>query len=428
MRFGVLGLVALVLGALLAQAVLQDRGYVLVDFRGYVVEMSVPGLILVLALLYAAIRLAASVLHVPRHIGGRLAQRRTRRSGGRLSEALLRMAEGDWVKSERLLTRGLKGSHAPLAHYLLAARVAQLQGSRERRDKWLRIAYEEQPKEETAILLTRAELQLEGGEATRALATLTRVDKRSPNHPVALALLARAAAAAGDLERLVELLPRLDARVRLGGGELMRLALPALEARLGGPELTRAGLDAYWSTLPKPVRTEPEALALRARALERLGHGELAERELRAALKRRWAAPLVAAYGEVHGKDSAKQLRYAEQRLRDHAEDPALLATAARLCIDGELWGKARSYLESALAIEPDPARYALYGRLLDRLGEGDGATSAFRSGLALLDHGRPELPALAAPPDALPAGRRPRHEGGVGGVGTAVNPSLEAS
>ncbi len=398
MRFGILGLVALVLGALLAQAFLQDRGYVLVDFRGYVVEMSVPGLILVLALLYACVRFVASVLHIPRRIGGRLAHRRTRRSGGRLSEALLRMAEGDWVKSERLLTRGLKGSHAPLAHYLLAARVAQLQGSRERRDKWLKIAYEEQPKAETAILLTRAELQLEGGEATRALATLTRVDKRSPNHPVALALLARAAAAAGDLDRLVDLLPRLGARVRFDAGELVRLALPALEARLAGPELTRAGLDAYWSTLPKPVRTAPEVIALRARSLERLGHGELAERELRAALKRRWSPPLVTAYGEIHGKDPAKQLRYAEQRLREHPDDAALLATAARLCIDAELWGKARSYLESALALEPDPARYALYGRLLDRLGEAERAATAFRSGLALLEQGRAELPALAAP------------------------------
>lgn len=404
MRAGLWGLAALALGALLAQALLQDRGYVLIDFRGYVAEMSVPGLVLVLAAAYVLIRLAAGALRVPSRVGARLARRRTRRAGGRLTQALLRMAEGDWAKGERLLTRGLKGAHAPLANYLLAARAAQLQGSRERRDEWLKIAYEEQPKAETAILLTRAELQLEGGEHERALATLRRIDKRTPGHPLVLALLAQACAALGDLVQLGDLLPRLGRRVPLDPLTLVGIALPALEVRLEGPELTRAGLDAYWTALPPPLRTAPEALALRARVLQRLGHGEQAERELRAALKRRWQEPLVISYGEVHGKDSAKQLRYAEERLREHPEDAALLATAARLCIRGELWGKARSYLESSLALDPAPARYALYGKLLDRLGEAEDASVAFRSGLALLEHGQAELPVLAPParPEAL--------------------------
>ncbi len=47
-----------------------------------------------------------------------------------------------------------------------------------------------------------------------------------------------------------------------------------------------------------------------------------------------------------------------------------------------ELWGKARSYLESSLALAPVPDAYALYGRLLTQLGEDERARSAFRSGL----------------------------------------------
>ncbi|HEX5418933.1 MAG TPA: heme biosynthesis HemY N-terminal domain-containing protein [Gammaproteobacteria bacterium] len=398
MRFAVWGIAALVLGALLAQALLQDRGYVLIDFRGYVVEMSVPGLVLAVAALYAVIRLLAAVVTVPKRVGSRLAGRRTRRAGGRLTQALLHMAEGDWARGERLLTRGLKGSQAPLAHYLLAARAAQRLGSTERRDEWLKIAYEEQPKAETPILLTRAELQLEGGEHARALATLRRIDRRNPNHPVALGLLVRTCAALGDREQLAGLLPRLGRRTRIAVEPLLPAALTALEERFKVPALTRAAFDAYWNSLPQALRAAPEAFALRARTLERLGHGEQAERELRAALKRTWQAPLVAAYGEVHGKDRSRQLRFAEDRLKEHPEDAALLATAARLCIESELWGKARSYLESSLAIEPDAARYALYGRLLDRLGEGERAGLAFRSGLALLEHGRAALPALAGP------------------------------
>jgi hypothetical protein len=63
-----------------------------------------------------------------------------------------------------------------------------------------------------------------------------------------------------------------------------------------------------------------------------------------------------------------------------------------------ELWGKARSYLESSLALAPDPSSYALYGRLLTQLGERERAESAFRSGLGLLSQTDFDVPALNPP------------------------------
>jgi HemY protein len=276
MRLGLWGLAALILGALIAQVLLQDRGYVLIDFRGYAVEMSVPGLLLAWAAVYALIRALAAVWRAPGRLGRRLAHRKVRRAGGRLTQALLRMAEGDWAKGERLLTQGLNGSQAPLAHYLLAARAAQVQGSASRRDEWLKIAYEEMPEAETPILLTRAELQLEGGDHERALATLRRIERRSPRHPQVLAMLARACGALEDHGRLVELLPRVAKRARIEPEALLRLVRPALEAQFAGPEVTRAELDAYWAKLPGAFRRIAGAIVLRARLLERLGHGEQA--------------------------------------------------------------------------------------------------------------------------------------------------------
>src|SRR5262249_17886278 len=140
------------------------------------------------------------------------------------------------------------------------------------------------------------------------------------------------------------------------------------------PDLGEQRLDEIWRGLSKDLRASPALIALRARALERFGRGEEAERELRAALKRDWHRDLVLAYGEVRGVDSAKQLKQAESWLKTYPEDPALLLTAARLCIQGELWGKARSYLESSIALAPAPEAYALYGKLLTNLGEGERA------------------------------------------------------
>jgi HemY protein len=151
------------------------------------------------------------------------------------------------------------------------------------------------------------------------------------------------------------------------------------------------------------LKQSPALIARRALALDRLGLGGDAERELKNALKRNWNAALVAAYGEVRGAEPVKQLQVAEGWLKNYPEDPTLLACAGRLCMANELWGKARSYLESSLALAPSPETYALYGRLLARLGEGEGAARAYRSGLALVspaarDNG-PPLPArLTAP------------------------------
>lgn len=402
MRVSFWVLIALFFGAFLAHFLIEDRGYVLINFRGYLLEMSVPGLLLVLIAAYFAVRAAAAMLRAPRKLGGALAERRIRRAGSKLTRGLVHMAEGDWARSERLLTQGMKGSDAPLVNYLLAARAAQLQGSRERRDEWLKIAFEEQPHAEKAVLLTQAELQLEDGEYERALATLKRIQETHANHPIALALTARAYSALGDKKQLAALLPRLGG-AKLDPQALEDIAVEALQEVIASPELTHEELERRWAELPVQVRKLPRLAVLHAIALDRLGRGKEAERELRTSLKRRWQAPLVAAYGQVHGDDLAKQLRQAESWLLEHSEDAVLLLAAARLSMANELWGKARSYLESSLAIDPAPAAYALYGRLLDQLGENERAALAFRSGLALVDGADPVLPALAPPAPPIP-------------------------
>ncbi|MBN1237736.1 MAG: heme biosynthesis protein HemY [Gammaproteobacteria bacterium] len=398
MRAGLWIVTALFLGAFAAHFMLQDRGYVLINFRGYSAEMSVPGLLLLLTAAYLAIRAVAAVWHAPRRIGGALAERRIRRSGGRLTRGLMHIAEGDWARAERLLTRGANTSEAPLVSYLMAARAAQLQGSRERRDEWLALAHQQLPRAEKTVLLTQAELQFQDGQHELALATLRRVRDTAPNHPIALALAARACAALGDREQLAGLLPRLGG-ARLEPQELEDLAAEALTHRFAGQELTRAALDRYWKSLPTDLRNRPRLAVLRLTALDRLGRGDDAERELRALLKRRWLEPYVLAYGRIRASDTAKQLRQAETWLMDRPEDPALLLTAARLAMLGELWGKARSYVETSIAIDPSAESYAVYGDLLDRLGENDRAAVAFRSGLSLTNGGKTEAVPVLAPP-----------------------------
>ena len=50
-----------------------------------------------------------------------------------------------------------------------------------------------------------------------------------------------------------------------------------------------------------------------------------------------------------------------------------------------ELWGKARSYLETVISIRPTPEAYQEYGALLNQMGEADAAALAFRDGLGMV-------------------------------------------
>jgi HemY protein len=397
MRVGLWTLAAVFLGAVVAHLLLQDRGYVLVNFLGYSIEMSVPALVVVLVAGYFAVRLLMFFWRAPRALGTTVADVRMRRASSRLTRGLIQMAEGDWSKGERLLTQGIKGSESPLINYLLAARAAQLQGSNERRDDWLRLAYERLPEAEVAILLTQAELQLEHKEYERALATLSRIEESHPNHPLALELLVRTHGALEDWARVIALLPKIGGS-RLDAAAIGEPAVAALRHFVARPDLSAADLEALWARLPGTLRKRPALIATHAEGLSRLGRGDAAEKALRKALKSQWDDALILAYGLVESSSPSRQLKRAEQWLKAHAEDAALLLTAARLCMAVELWGKARSYLESSLAIDPQPAAYALYGQLLKELGEEDGAAVAFRSGLALVTRGVADLPALGAP------------------------------
>jgi len=397
MRVGLWGVAAVLLGAFSAHFLLRDRGYVLINYAGYVIEMSVPALLVLLILCYASIRVLFTLWRAPRRLGEALADGQVKRSGVKLTRGLIHIAEGDWSKGERLLTRGLRGTDAPLINYLMAARAAQLQGFNQRRDDWLKLAYEELPNAETAVLLTQAELQLEAAEYERALATLSRIEETHPDHPVALALLAKTHRALQDWDRLIGLLPRLEV-AKLEPEEREQLTAEALAVYCARAELTYEDLERRWAQLPAKVRAASRLIALHATALSSLGRGDQAAREIRAALKKDWNEDLVIAYGRIETQEPAKLLKRAEQWLKAHAEDGALLLTAARLCMAEELWGKARSYLESSLAMAPRTDAYALYGRLLKQLGEDDNAALAFRSGLALVTGAVDEVPALDAP------------------------------
>ena len=395
MKFGLVVILTLIVSAIGANYLLQDPGYVVINFRGYIVEMSVPVLAALIIGLIVSIWVIVQLFRAPRKLGEAAGRYRSGRAGQRLTRGVIEVAEGNFAKGERLLARAAGVSEAPLLNYLQAARAAHLLGQDERRDAWLKQAYETLPGATNAVLLTQAELQLDQQQYEQALATLRQIEENAPNHGHALTLLGRLYFRLEDWEHLGQLLPRLRKHGRLDPDTFdawsIRVSVEKMKQAADGVAVTEA-----WKDVPREYKNDIDVVAGYFAALIRTGEHDRAEKDLSAELKRSWRAPLVRLYGLVEGVEPERQLKRAEGWLRNHAEDPDLLLAAARLCLRLELWGKARSYLETVIALRPTPDAYQEYGRLLTQLGEGEAAADAYRDGLNLAaGNDRPAIPHL---------------------------------
>ncbi|MDJ0938795.1 MAG: heme biosynthesis HemY N-terminal domain-containing protein [Woeseiaceae bacterium] len=387
MKFGLIVVVLAFLSAVAAQALLSDPGYVAISIRGYTIESSVPVLLGGVVALVFALWAAKQIWQAPRRLGAAYGRGRAERAGKKLTAGMIEVAEGNFARGEKLLARAAGSSTSPLFNYLQAARAAHLQGHDERRDEWLKLAYAETPEATNAVLLTQAEFQLDRGQYEHALATLRRIEENSRDHSYANALLGRLYFRLEDWDSLRELLPRLGKHGRVNAETVEKWTVRAhAEALAGAPD--GDALIARWNAVPRKYKNDERLLEPYYTALIRVGMHDKAEKELVAALKARWRGPLVRLYGMVEGMDATKQLKQAETWLQKHAEDPDLLLAAARLCLRNELWGKARSYLESVITLRPTPEAYQVYGRLLNQLGEGDAAADAYRDGLNMVADG----------------------------------------
>src|SRR5690606_4978908 len=259
------------------------------------------------------------------------------------------------------------------------------------------------PQAELAIALTHAELQQASGDLEGAHATLQAMRERHPRHHQVLQALQQLLVARGDWAALLELLPELRKTRVLQGEALAELERKVWLERLraaGGQEQGEAGLQALgqaWQQLGAAQRQDPELLAVYAARLHALGAEEEAEAVLRKALKQGYDSRLVRLYGLLRGSDPTRQLQVAEGLLKQHPQDPLLLLTLGRLCLQSRLWGKAREYFEISLEFSRSPETCAELARLLASQGEVEQSNRLLQELLVLQGQRLPELPQPSA-------------------------------
>lgn len=389
----------------LGSAMQADTGYVLFAYKGFRYQSGLWSFLALLAglgvliwLLRVAIRTLLISFGVLNPWSRRNCSRRARIAS---QQGVLAMVEGRWNKALTHLSRAAKNDPHPLSYYLGAARAAHELARHEESDALLEQALNKEPQAELAVALVHAELQNTRGEEQGALETLRIMLDRYPGQPQVLRQLQQLYVRQQNWSALLGLLPELRKERVLPDTALSDLELDAWRGRLAaigrGDDVSDSQalqeLQQAWQQVPSDLRHRPELIAAYAERLCRLNAQEDAEKVLRKALKHIYDSRLARFYGVVRGKDCARQLQMAEELLKAHEHDPSLLLTLGRLCLQNQLWGKARDYIEASLRLERHPETCAELARLLLHSGELARSNQLLQESLGLLHQHLPTLP-----------------------------------
>lgn len=368
-------IIVLVLATLLGIYIRQEPGYALFAYKDWTMEMPL-WVAFILFLLTVFIFLFIlwfifSLLSGKRTLKEWWGRRRQKKARLHTSQGLLELAEGQWLKAERNLSRAARFSDAPLINYLSAAKAAEQRGSYDQRDKYLQLAYDVSGGSDIAVKLTEAQFRFNHGELEQSVATLQQLHHDQPKNPRVLKLLCTIYEATQDWKSLFYILPDLHkAGIFQKKEDEDRLEQKVVSALL--PLAANEGKNAlikFWSHASNSIHSNPSCIVLYTKQLIALGDNSEAETVLRNALKKQWDKEMIHLYGAIKGPNLKKQLNFAEGFLEGHSNDPALLLTLGRLCLEMQLWGKSRDYLEKAVAMEPTAEGFALLAQLMDKMG-----------------------------------------------------------
>ena len=388
MRFAIWSVVLAVVAVGVALLARQSDGYVVIVAAPYRVELSLNLLVVLVLAGYLAFHLLARLVETLVAIPARVRAYRTERARSRarhaLNDALLAFFQGRYASAEKAAATAMEGDESRAVAAIIAARSAHELGRFTEREAFLDQARGSAPEVDQARLTTLADLLLSQGRHEEALAVLKDLSGRDARN---VRLLRMRHAAETSLKRWDDVLATTATLAKLGGLSATEASASRRAAHLGN--LNRkaqdaAALAAYWKQLPAELRVDSAIAATAARYHLALGGTAEAQAIVENALEAAWDAGLVALYADCAGPSAMPLIERAEKWLRAHARDPALLLSLGKLCMRQALWGKAQSYIEASLALEPTHEGHMTLAALMEKLGKPQEAGRHFRRGAEL--------------------------------------------
>lgn len=332
------------------------------------------------------IKIITAIWQSPAHYQNWSISRKKQRSQQLIKQGIFDLIEGDWQQAEKNLLNSAQIGQEKVLAYLGAAAAAQGQKDYERRDEFVLLAkgISKQPETQKIIDIQQIRWQLACGQYLQALEGLDNLKTIAQTHPFILQSMKQAYLALQDWESLKALLPELRLYKSLDAQEIYEVEqmvfLESVAEASAKEDINQ--LEEIWNQLPNYLRKDNNFLVIYTRALSNLNAGQKAEDLLKITLKKSLDPQLLQEYSEINSSNPAKQLSRAEAWLEAHPKNAALLLCLGRICMRLRLWGKARSYLETAAKQQPSPSIYLTLGEVLEHLEEKSSAMECYKKGL----------------------------------------------
>ena len=366
-----------------------EPGYVTLNYANkWTVETSLAIFVGVVAGAFLVLYLGALLLlwlsSLPRRLKGHMENRRNAGAAKILSAALVEMIKGDYSQAERHLAKAQKNADLSMVSHILAAFSAEQRSNIKNREQYLNQAAASGADAEYAVALLRARFNLREQQAEQGKIILDEISEKSNARGASLiSLQIEIEISLKNWDAAQQLLIELSKQKQLPSGQLKELQCKVWQGWLSSRE--EEALVASWHSLPKQAHKYPEVVAVYAEQLLSSGRDELAEKVIREAVGGEWDDALIELYGQVESPEPGKQIAQAEKWLAMRPDNASILLTVGVLNVRAQLWGKARSCLQSSLAIEPSATAYQALGDLLLSLDEKHAAYECYQKGLRQL-------------------------------------------
>ncbi|WP_179401640.1 heme biosynthesis protein HemY [Burkholderia guangdongensis] len=363
-----------------------DAGHVMLIYPPYRIDLSlnlfVLGVVVLFIAVYALARIVRNIWRMPQRVAAYRARARNEKAQASLRDAIANLYAGRFSRAEKAARDALAIGANEGAASLVAATAAHRMHEFTRRDEWL--AKVGAPEWQDARLLAAADMRADARDADGALAALAEMQTSGGKRIHAQQVALRAQQQLKNWAEVLKLAKTLEKREALHPAAAVRLRQQAAENLLRERRHDPDALLELWQSLSAAERQSPRLADLAAELLVSLERRPQARRIVEDALAQHWDARLLRRYPDTAGADALPLIQKAESWKSDHPEDADLLFALGRLCQQQQLWGKAQSFLESALKLADDEAlkvrTHRALARLFEHLGETDKAAQHFRA------------------------------------------------
>ncbi len=328
-------------GALIAQLLIQDPGFVLVRYHGRSYESTLAAGLLLLLAASVVLWLLWKLLSLPFRLWR---QRRERTARARLGDGLDALHHGHYTRAEKLLTQAAQDRQFEAPARTAAARAALARGDIAAASAHVDAIAERHPVSRGIALAETALAQGNTADAITALDSLP-----GPLPPRALLLRADILAASGQAAQAYGMLGALRQQQALSPEQWAERERRWAERALHDAADANALADS-WDALPAAVRNEAPVVQAYADRAADLRWEEAAAKSIEQALDARWDEHLAAHYGALPIGRLASRRNHAERWLQAHPASPGALLGIARLARAQGQWPQAEQYLHRAIA------------------------------------------------------------------------------